>query len=171
MSDALSSKGHETWNVLISQIEYYEAILERTGLVKREGEFRNHKLGMTLDLLRPMDIPENLKSELSSAIIGAWRLMAPEKNLEAREDELNLALRGLEAVRSAVNWTWAHPGPVGEVRLYAAIMSSLPLMSSDLNSDDVPKVRDLLSQVMDYLAAKMDIAIVSGSGNYSANHG
>ena len=162
MNEALSCKGHQTWNNLTSQIEYYEAILDRAGLVKREGEFRNQKLGLTLDLLGPVDIPENLKSELSSAIISAWRLVAPEKNLEEREDELNLALRCLEAVRSAVNWTRAHPGPVGEVQLYAAIISSLPLLPSDLKSDDLPRVHDLLGQVMDYLAAKMDRTVFSG---------
>lgn len=161
MNDALSVKSHQTWNALISQIEYYEAILERTGLAKREGEFRNCKLGLTLDLLRSVDIPENLKSELSSAIISAWRLMAPEKNLQEREEELNLALRSLEAVRRAVNLKRTHPAPLGELQLYAAIVSALPLMSSDLCSDDVPLVRDLLGQVMDYLAARMDGTIVS----------
>jgi hypothetical protein len=59
----------------------------------------------------------------------------------------------LEAVRSAIRWARKHPGPMAEMQLNVAVMFALPLMPSDLRSEDVPRVHELLTQVMDYLAA------------------
>jgi hypothetical protein len=158
----MSTEGLRTSNDLLSQIEYYESILGRKGLIEREGDFRNYKLSLTLDLVRLVEIPENLKSELNSAIIDAWMLAAPEKTLAQREDELNATLRSLETVRSAIKWTNKHPGATGELQLYIAVMFALPLMPSDLRMEDVPRVHDLLSQVMDYLAEMMEGANIPG---------
>lgn len=146
----------------LSPIEYYESILRRKDLIVREAEFRNHKLGLTVELLRLVDIPEALKSELNLVIIKAWRLVAPEKTLAQREDELVLARRSLEAVRSAIGWVRKHPGRMAEMKLNIAVMFALPLMPTDLRSDEVPRVHDLLTQVMDYLAAEIGDASISG---------
>ncbi len=151
----MSAKGLPTCDEFLGSIEYYESILKRRDLIKREAEFRNHKLGLTLELLKLVDIPEGLKSELTLMIMKAWRLVAPEKTMAQREEELVLALRSLEAVRGAIRWIRKHPGPVSEMQLCIAVMFALPLMPSDLRSDDVSRVHDLLARVMDYLAAKM----------------
>ncbi|VVB64544.1 Uncharacterised protein [uncultured archaeon] len=153
---------HRTCDDLLSQIEYYEAIFRRKGLIEREGDFRSYKLGLALDLLRAVSIPEDLKSELNSAIIDAWRLKAPEKTLAQREDEMNSTLRSLEAIRGAVNLTNKHLTPAGELQLCIEVMFALPLMPSDLRSKDVPRVQDLLSQVVDYLATRMEGANIPG---------
>lgn len=162
MENAMGTEGFPACNEFLGPIEYYESILKRKDLTKREAEFRNHKLGLTLDLLRLVDIPENLKSELSLAIINAWRLVAPEKTLAQREDELFLALRSLEAVRGAIRWVRKHPGPRAEVQLCIAVMFALPLMPSDLGASEVPRVHDLLTRVMDYFAAKMGNSNIPG---------
>ena len=162
MNNATSTEGLPSSNEFLGPIEYYESILRRKDLVVREAEFRNHKLGLTLELLKLIDIPENLKSELSLVIIKAWRLVAPEKTLAQREEELVLARRSLDAVRSAIRWARKHPGPMAEMQLRVAVMFALPLMPSDLRSDDVPRVHELLTQVMDYLAAKIGDASISG---------
>ncbi len=59
----------------------YGAVLGRKGLARRESEFRTNKLSLILDFVRTIGIPENLKRELTSAIIDAWRLQVPEKTL------------------------------------------------------------------------------------------
>jgi len=162
VEDSVSVEGLSSYDEFLGPIEYYESILRRKHLVKREAEFRNHKLGLTLELLKLVDIPENLKSELNSVIIKAWRLVAPEKTRAQREDELVLARRSLEAVRSAIRWARKHPGPMAEMQLNIAVMYALPLMPFDLRSDDVARVHGLLTQVMDYLAAKMGDANIPG---------
>jgi hypothetical protein len=162
LDNLMSTEVLRTCSDLLSQIEYYESILGREGLIEREGDFRNYKLGLTLDLLELVSIPEYLKSELNSAIIDSWRLEVPEKTLVQREDELNSTLRSLEAVRSAIKLTNKHPSLVGELQLYLEVMFALPLMPSDLRSEDGPRVHDLLSQMMDYLATKMECVNVPG---------
>jgi hypothetical protein len=77
MDNAISAEGLQSFNVFLGPIEYYESILRRKDLIAREAEFRNHKLGLTLELLKLVDIPEDLKSELNLVIINAWRLVAP----------------------------------------------------------------------------------------------
>lgn len=155
MGNIMSAEGFPTCSDYLGQIDYYESILRRRDLIKREAEFRNYKLGLTLDLLRLVNIPEDLKSELNLAIIDAWRLVAPEKTLAQREDELILALSSLETVRSAVGWIRKHPDPLAEMQLCIAVMFALPLMPSDLRSDHVSRIHDLLTRVMDYLAINM----------------
>lgn len=162
MDSGMGTDSIPSGDEFLGPIDYYEPILRRKDLIKREAEFRNYKLGLTLDLLKLVDIPENLKSELNFVIIKAWRLVAPEKTLAQREDELVLALRSLEAVRSAIRWVRKHPGPMAEMQLCIAVMFALPLMPSDLRAGEVPRVHDLLTQVMDYLAARMGDTNIPG---------
>ncbi len=140
---------------LIAHLEYYEAVFEKNGLVARESEFRSVKLGLAVELLRITGIPDNLKTEITSAIIDAWRLEAPEMTLSERERELSAILQGIKAVKGAARWSQANYNynPMIGRQLDVAVMFALPLASSDLKTESVSKVRDLLCQVMDHYAA------------------
>jgi hypothetical protein len=161
MSIIISSEGLRTSDSLISQLEYYEAIFEREALVTREGEFRSRKLGLTIELLKIVGIPEDLKTELISTVIEAWRLDAPEKTVEQREDELKMLLHTIKAVKGAANWAREHPSPMIRQQLDVAVMFSLPLMSSDLRPEEVSKVHCLLCKVMDHYAGVIDGSILN----------
>ena len=161
MSIIISSEGLRTGDSLISHLEYYEAIFERKALVTREGEFRNRKLGLTVELLKIVGIPEDLKTELISAVIDAWRMEAPEKTVEQREEELKMLLHTIKAVKNAANWAREHPSPMIGQQLDVAVMFSLPLMSSDLRPEEVSRVHCLLCQVMDHYAAVIDGSILN----------
>jgi hypothetical protein len=152
MSIIISSEGLRTSDSLIGHLEYYEAIFKREALVTREGEFRSRKLGLTVELLKILGIPEDLKTELISTVIEGWRLEAPEKTVEQREEELKMLLHTIKAMKSAANWAREHLGPMIGQQLDVAVMFSLPLMSSDLRPEDVSKVHSLLCQVMDHYA-------------------
>lgn len=163
MSTIISSEDFCAGSEFIGHLEYYEAIFEREGLVTREGEFRSDKLGLTLELLRIMSIPEGLKTELMSAVIDAWRLEAPEKTFGQRKKELKMLLQSIRAVKSAAIWAKENPSPMIEQQLDVAVMFALPLTSSDLVPEDVSRVRGLLCQVMDHYAAAIDGSILNGS--------
>ncbi len=153
MSIIISSEGLRTGDNLIGHLEYYEAILEREGLTTREGEFRNWKLSLTVELLKIVGIPEDLKTELISSVIEAWRLETPEKTAMQRDEELEMLLQRIKAVRSAAKLAKEHPGSAIGLQLDVAVMFSLPLMSSDLRPEYIPKVHNLLALAMDYYAA------------------
>ncbi len=72
---------------LLGLTEYYDAILSRAGMVRNESEFRNQKLSMILDFIRSICIPENPKTELTAAIIDAWRLQVPESPHKQRKQK------------------------------------------------------------------------------------
>jgi hypothetical protein len=160
MSTIISSEEFYAGGDFIGHLEYYEAIFEREGLVTREGEFRSAKLGLTLELLTIMSIPEDLKTELISAVINAWRLEAPEKSLAQRKNELKMLLQSIRAVKSAAIWAKEHPSPMIGQQLDVAVMFALPLTSSDLMPEDVSGVRGLLCQVMDYYSATIEGGMV-----------
>lgn len=153
MSIIISSEGLHTGDNLIGHLDYYEAILGRKALTTREGEFRNCKLSLTVELLKIVGIPEDLKTELISAVIESWRLEAPEKTAMQRDEELKMLLQRIDAVRSAAIWAKEHPSPAIRKQLDVAVVFSLPLMSSDLKTEYIPKVHNLLALVMDYYAA------------------
>lgn len=157
MSIIISSEDPCVGGDLIGHLEYYEAIFERKALVTREGEFRSGKLGLTLELLKVMSIPEDLKTELISAVIDAWRLEAPEKPFAQRKKELKMLLQSIGAVKSAAIWAQEHPSPMIGQQLDVAVMFALPLTSSDLRPEDVSRVRGLLCRVMDYYTAAMQL--------------
>jgi hypothetical protein len=106
--------------------------------------------------LRIMSIPENLKTELISAIINAWRLEAPEKTFSHRKKELTMLLQSIGAVKSAANWAREHNTPTIGQQLDVAVMFSLPLTTSDLVAEDVSRIHELLCQVMDYYAISLN---------------
>jgi len=66
MSEAIRCEDSRKGECLLGLLGYYEAILERKGLVARIGEIRSLKLGLILDLLKMVSIAEN---DLCPAII------------------------------------------------------------------------------------------------------
>lgn len=141
---------------LLGLLEYYEAIMERNGLVARAGEVRSLKLGLILDLLKMVNIPDDLKTSLVSAVLRAWDMKCKDKTLEQCEEVLKSMRCSIAAVRNEVLRA-SHRGSLGgTTNLDAAVMFALPLMPSDLKDGEVPGVHDLLSRVMDCFAARME---------------
>jgi hypothetical protein len=142
---------------LLGVLEYYEAVLGRNGLVERDGEFRCLKLGLILDILKIVNIPEDLRSELITAVISAWRMNSLAKTLTQSENELKKILCSIEVVRNEIREAIKHPSSRTVMQLEAPVMFALPLMPSDLNAEEVPRIYNLLSQVMNCFAARIDM--------------
>jgi hypothetical protein len=52
-------------------IDYYGIIFRAEDLSKKEYEFRNNKLGLILDLINTVKVPEDITAELRSTIIAS----------------------------------------------------------------------------------------------------
>ena len=141
---------------LLGLLEYYEAIMERKGLVARAGEVRSLKLGFILDLLKLVNIPDDLKSNLGSAVLSAWEMKCIDKTLAQGEEELKAMRCSIAAVRNEVLNAGDHSSPLTAIKLDVAVMFALPLMPSDLKEDEVPGIHDLLARVMDDFAARIE---------------
>ena len=141
---------------LLGLLEYYEAIMDRSGLVARAGEVRSLKLGFILDLLKAVTIPDDLKSNLGSAVLSAWEMKSIDKTLAQSEKELKAMRCSIAAVRNEVLRAGDHRSPMTAIKLDVAVMFALPLMQSDLREDEVPGIHDLLAQVMDGFAARTE---------------
>jgi len=139
---------------LLGLLEYYEAIMERKGLVARAGEVRSLKLGLILDLLKMVNIPDDLKANLISAVLRAWDMKCKDKTLAQCEEVLKSMRFSIAAVRNEVMRASHRCSSVTTINLDAAVMSSLPLMPSDLKDDEMPGIHDLLSLVMDGFASE-----------------
>lgn len=147
-----------TWNAnlggtryeeLFGLVEYYDAIFNRFGLIKKESEFRSNKLSLVLDLIRTTGISDDLGTDLTSTIINAWRLCVPEKTLIQREEELRGVLSSIRNIKGAARENNKCGDQVIEMQFDAIILSYLPIMASDFQSDDAPKIYDLLSLIID----------------------
>ena len=136
---------------LLGQVDYYGAILGKKDLITREGEFRISKLGLVVDLIKAIDVPDDMISKFTTAIIEAWRLDGTERCLKDRANEMSYIMRSIEAIRSTVQWCKKHPGPETAKRLDIAVLFALPLMPSDIYSSEVRRVHDLLGQMVDYV--------------------
>jgi hypothetical protein len=139
---------------LLGQVDYYGAILGKKDLITREGEFRISKLGLIVDLIKAIDVPYDMISKLTTAIIEAWRLDAPERSLEERAEEMSYIMQSVEAIRSTIQWCKRHQGPDTARRLDIAVLFALPLMPSDLCSSEVGHIHELLDQIVDYMSKK-----------------
>lgn len=137
---------------LLGQVDYHRAILNRKDLIAKEGEFRINKLGLIIDLIKAVDVPDELKTKLTSAIIDAWRLDAPERSVEKRAEEMSYIMRSIEAIRSTVQWFKRHPGPQAAKMLDIAVMFAIPIMTSDLYNTKVRQIHDLIGQAVEYLS-------------------
>jgi hypothetical protein len=135
--------------------QYHSAVLSRKGLAKKECDFRTNKLSLVLDLIREMGIPDNLKTDLTSAIIDAWRLQVPEVNLEKRELELKKVMGSINSIRTVASWVEKCAYPVNPLQLDFKVLSALPLAPSDFRSDEAPKIYDLLNGIMEYCTSFM----------------
>jgi len=102
---------------LLGQVEYYGAILGKKDLITREGEFRINKLGLIVDLIKTINVPYDMISKLTTAIIEAWRLDAPERSLKERAEEMNYIMHSIEAIRRTIQWGKSHQGPDAVRRL------------------------------------------------------
>ena len=137
---------------LLGQVDYYGAILGKKDLITREGEFRISKLGLIVDLIKAIDVPYDMISKLTTAIIEAWRLDAPERSLEERAEEMSYIMQSIEAIRNTIQWCKRHQGPDTVKRLDIAVLFALPLMPSDLCSSKVGHIHELLGQIVDHLS-------------------
>ena len=144
----------ETVNLnILGQVDYYGAILGRKDLIAREGEFRSSKLGLIIDLIKTVGAPDELTTKLTTAIIEAWRLDAPERSLEERAEEMGYIMRSIEAIRRTIQWSKKHPGSITAKMLDIAVIFAVPLMPSDLNPREVRRIHGLLGQLVDYLSS------------------
>jgi len=148
MIEAIGCEGSRKVESLLGLLGYYEAVLQRNGLVTRIGEIRSLKLGLTLDLLKTVNIGEDLKAKLISSVVSAWEMGGNDDLPEVGEGEMKTMQSSIAAVRKSAQIALHKCHPRDLTQLDASVMLALPLMSRDLKDDDVPKIRDLLNQVM-----------------------
>ena len=155
MINAIGCRDSKYVENLLGLLEYYEAMMERSGLVARAGEVRSLKLGYILDLLKMVNISDNLKANLGSAVLSAWEMKCIDRTLEQGEEELKAMRCSIASVRNEVQRAGDQCSPLTAMKLDVAVMFALPLMPSDLKKDEVPVIHDLLARVMDDFAARM----------------
>ncbi len=146
---------------LFGLAEYYDAIFNRIGMIKKEGEFRSTKLSLVLDLIRAVNISDNLGSDLISTIIDAWRLQVPERTLIQREEELYMIQKSIKNIKSVVNRNIKCENSIHELHFGIAVLSHLPITPSDFRSDDAPRVYDLLNQI-----TEQSLSLIEGKLNF-----
>ena len=146
----VTSSGCIVSEELLGLTEYYSCILSNKDLLQKECEFRSKKLGLILDFIRAIDIPESLESELTTAIIKSWRLKIPEMTLKHREIEQRNMMGSIKSIKNVINWMERCAAPINSLQFNFRIISNLPLAPSDLQPMEVPRIYDLISQVMDY---------------------
>jgi len=154
MSEAIGCEDSRKGESLLGLLGYYEVILERKGLVARIGEIRSLKLGLILDLLKMVNIAEDLRAKLISSVVSAWEMNSNDKTLEQGEEEIKTMRSSIAAVRKSAKVALHNCNPINLMQLDDTVMFALPLMPRDLKIDDVPKIRDLLNQVMEDFAAR-----------------
>lgn len=141
---------------LMGLIEYYDAIFNRKGLVKKESEFRTNKLSLILDLIRSTGLFDNHETNLISKIIDAWRLRVPEKSSNQREEELHAVLKCIRNIKNAVKHDGESHGQRNDCQLGVVILSCLPITPTDFPPDDAPEILGLLSQVVGYSSSLIE---------------
>jgi len=156
MFEAIGCEDSRKGECLIGLLGYYEAILERKGLVARIGEIRSLKLGLTLDLLKMVNIAEDLKANLITSVLSGWRMDGNDKTLSQGEEEIKTMLSSIAAVREKAQMIQHNFSPLNSMQLDATVMFALPLMPDDLENDDVPKIRELLNQVIEGFTSKKE---------------
>ena len=156
MSEAIGCGKSQKSESVLGLLRYYEAILERNGLVARIGEIRSLKLGLILDLLKMVNIAEGLKDELSSSVVSAWEMNDNDNTSEEGEEEIKTMLNSIAAVRERALIAVHNCSPINLMQLDATMMFSLPLMTHDLKNGEISKIRDLLNLVMEAFADGMN---------------
>lgn len=156
MINAMGCENLRNGENLLGLLEYYEAILDRNGLVARIGEIRSLKLGLIVDLLKTVNVPDELKGDLITAIISAWMMNSQDKTLQDSEEELKTTRCSIEAVRSGTHYAGDHSSPADALKQDVAVMLALPLAPCDLKAEDVSRIQDLLSRVMNHFATGIE---------------
>jgi len=152
VSSYIGFKGIKSDEIL-GLAEYYEAVLTKTGLIARESEFRSTKLGFILEFIRIIEIPEHLSAGLIATFIEAWRLQIPERTLRQRGDELGTLLSSINSIRRTAHLIKKGNRSVNGAQFNLEVIKDLPLIPSDLRSRDIPRIFDLLGQVIDYFCS------------------
>lgn len=137
---------------MLGLLGYYEAILNRKGLMSRIGEIRSLKLGLTLDLLKMVNIAEDLKANLISSLVSAWVMNGDDGPSEEGGEDISAMLSSISAVRKSAQMVLHKCNSTDPVQLDVAVMFALPLMSRDLKNDAVPEIRKLLNEAMESFA-------------------
>ena len=156
MLEAIGYEDSRKSESLLGLLGYYEAILDRKGLVARIGEIRSLKLGLTLDLLKVVNIAEDLKANLISSVLSSWEMNRNDKMLVHGEEEIKTMRSSIAAVREKAQMVSHNCSPSNSMQLDVTVMLALPLMPHDLKRDDVPKICDLLNQVMEDFSARKE---------------
>ena len=152
MSEDIECGDYQKSESVLGLLRYYEAILERNGLVARIGEIRSLKLGLILDLLKMVNIAEGLKDELSSSVVSAWEMN--DNTLEESKEEIKTMLSSIATVREGALIALHNCSPISLMQLDVTMMFALPLMTHDLKNGDISKIRDLLSLAMEAFAER-----------------
>lgn len=72
------------------------------------------------------------------------------------EEEMRAILVSIEALQNELARAKSQWGPKARQRLDTAVLVALPLMPTDLKSEEVSKIQDLLRRTMNCLTAKVD---------------
>lgn len=160
MYNPLNYKFNPLGSDLSNQLEYHGAVLEKKSLIAKDGEFRISKLGLVIDLIKALKMPEEITTKLTSAIIEGWRLDTQERDLYDRKEEMSHIMSSINSIRNAIAWSKRHHDPLAERRLDIAVLFAVPLMPSDLYPEQVSKVHALLAQLMDHLACLVEKEVV-----------
>jgi hypothetical protein len=155
MLEDMRCEDSEKGENVLGLLGYYEAILEREGLAARIGEIRSLKLGLTLDLLKMVNIAEDLKSSLITSVLSGWEMKGREM-LADGEEEMNSMHSCIEAVREKALTMLNSCSPINSMQLDVAMMLALPLMPHDLKKDDLPRIYDMLNEVIEDFASRKE---------------
>ena len=136
---------------ILGLIEYYDAVLRKDGMANSESDFRASKLGLVVDLVRTINIPESLRAELTSAIVDAWRLRVPEVTQEQRVGERESLLKGIESIRKEIVWSADHMGTTYQKNLNLALRFTMMLQPSDFKAEAMSRINGLIRKVVIYL--------------------
>jgi hypothetical protein len=156
MIEAIGCEDSRRSESLLGLLGYYEAILDRKGLEARIGEIRSLKLGLTLDLLKMVNIAEDLKANLINSVLNGWEMNGNDKRLVQGEEEIKTMRSSIAAVQEKAQMVLHNCSSINLTQLDVTVMCALPLMPHDLKNDDDPKIRDLLNQVMEGFSARKE---------------
>lgn len=156
MFEAIGCEDSRKSESLLGLLGYYEAILERKGLEARIGEIRSLKLGLTLDLLKMVNIAEDLKANLINSVLSSWEMNCIDKMSVQGEEDIKTMRSSIAAVTEKAQMVLHNCSPINSMQLDITVMFALPLMPQDLKNDDVPKIRDLLNQIMEGFSARKE---------------
>ena len=149
MYDSITWEAPQKVEKLLSLLGYYEAILARKDLFARPGDIKSLKLGLILDLVKTVNMAEELEAKLVSAIISAWDMNSNKNSLEGGKEDIRTMLRSILDIRESALMTMQNCNPISLIQLDVTIMFTLPLIPHDLQNDEVPAIRDLLNLVLE----------------------